>query len=321
VVGDGRYRVVDGAEGLISCASIAPHMGDGRGRGGFDEDDASFRYYRNAVERHWDPAGIDVERDLDRVAGLDESAFRALRRVLALFGAGETAVTEDLAPLAVVLDDVDAQLFVTTQLYEEAKHAEFFHRYWTRIVHPAEDRRGLERTDPTDPAWFNDAYEELFERNEAAMSRLLETDTPENRARAYCHYHLAVEGILAQTGYYGVQSAFDGDTEGLPELPGLVEGFSRIRSDEGRHVGFGMRQLKALVESGDVAPSLLSELTGELAALVQEAVSAATSEDGLALGPEELAAYAAERHADRMTQIVDASADVPDVEALTTLED
>jgi len=296
-------------------------MVDERERGGFDEDDGSFRYYRNAVERHWDPAAIDIERDLDRVAELDASAFDTLRRVLALFGAGETAVTEDLAPLAVVLEDVDAQLFVTTQLYEEAKHAEFFHRYWTRVVHPAEDRRGVERTEPTDPAWFNDAYEELFERNDAALARLLDDDTPENRARAYCHYHLAVEGILAQTGYYGVQSAFDGSTEGLPELPGLVEGFSRIRSDEGRHVGFGMRQLKALVGAGEVEPSLLHELTGELATLVQEAVSTATSEDGLALGPEELAAYAAEKHADRMNQIVDAAADVPDVEALTKLED
>ena len=289
--------------------------------GGIDEDASSFRYYRNAVSRHWDPVDVDLGADVDRVADLDAPAFDSLRRTLALFGAGEEAVTADLSPLAAVLEDVNDQLFVTTQLYEEAKHAEFFHRYWTRVVHAAEAQRGLERSNPRDGSWFNDAYDELFERNEAAMTRLLTDDTPENRARAYCHYHLAIEGILAQTGYYGVQTAFNGDAEGLPRLPGLVEGFSRIRSDEGRHVGFGMRKLKDLVAAGDVEPSSLHELTGELAMLVQDAVSAASTEDALTLGPEDLAAYAAEKHADRMDQIVNAAADVPDVETLTRLDE
>ena len=287
---------------------------------GIDEDASSFRYYRNAVSRHWDPVDVDLDADVDRVADLDAGAFDSLRRTLALFGAGEEAVTEDLSPLAVVLEDVNDQLFVTTQLYEEAKHAEFFHRYWTRVVHEAEDRRGLEHSDPRDPAWFNDAYDELFERNDAAMTRLLDDDTPENRARAYCHYHLTVEGILAQTGYYGVQTSFSGDVEGLPELPGLVEGFSRIRSDEGRHVGFGMRKLKDLVGTGAVSASLLHELTGDLAMLVQDAVSTAVDDDAVAMGGGDLASYAARKHAERMEQIVDAAKDVPDVETLTELD-
>jgi ribonucleoside-diphosphate reductase beta chain len=156
-------------------------------REGIDEDANSFRYYRNAVSRHWDPVDVDLTTDIDRVADLNAAAFDSLRRTLALFGAGEEAVTEDLPPLAVVLEDVNDQLFLTTQLYEEAKHAEFFHRYWTRVVHAAEDRRGLERSNPRDGSWFNDSYEELFERNEAAMTHLLTDDSPENRVRAYCH--------------------------------------------------------------------------------------------------------------------------------------
>jgi ribonucleoside-diphosphate reductase beta chain len=296
-------------------------MGNTFEPGGIDEASGSFAYYRNAVERHWDPATIDLSTDVDRVADLDAPAFDSLRTTLALFGAGETAVTEDLSPLAVVLEDVDDQLFVTTQLYEEGKHAEFFHRYWTRVIHAAEDARGVARSDPRDDAWFNDAYDELFERTETAMTRLLDDDTPENRARAYCHYHLTVEGILAQTGYYGVQQAFDGSTEGLPELPGLVEGFRRIRSDEGRHVGFGMRKLKALVESDEVEPSLLQDLTGELALLVQDAVTEAAGDEPMMTGPEDLSAYAAQKHGERMTQIVDAAHDVPDVETLTEIQD
>jgi ribonucleoside-diphosphate reductase beta chain len=285
---------------------------------GLDPSARSYRYYRNAVERHWDPATVDLSTDGKRLTGLDPERFDGLRRLLALFGAGETAVTEDLAPLAVVMEDVNDQLFLTTQLYEEAKHADFFDRYWREVIWPAEDDRGLDRSRPTDERWFNPAYEELFERNEAAMARLLTEDTPETRARAYCHYHLAVEGILAQTGYYGAEAAFSGDSAGV-ELPGLVEGFRKIRGDEGRHVGFGMAKLKELVGSGAVDPQLLTDLTTDLAGLVRESVSAAAVEGGVTEGTD-LAAYATEKHTDRLRQIVESDASLPDLEELVALD-
>lgn len=289
-------------------------------RASLEHDRRSFRYYRNAVERHWDPHEIDLEPDREAITEVPREAFYGLRETLALFGAGEEAVTEDLSPLAVVLEDVADQLFLTTQLYEEAKHADFFDRYWRTVITPEEDRRGLERSSPTDARWFNEPYDELFERNEAAMHRLLVEDTPENRALAYCHYHMAIEGILAQTGYYGVQTNFSGDFEELPRLPGLVEGFSSIRSDEGRHVGFGMWRLKHLVQEEGVDPELVTETVGELAALTQQIVGGA-SEDGVhGVEESELVSYAAEKHAQRMEQIVEASSEMPDVEELVRLE-
>jgi ribonucleoside-diphosphate reductase beta chain len=294
--------------------------------GRIDPGSRAYRYYRNAVERHWDPAAIDLAVDRDRVADLDPVAFDQLRTLLALFGAGEESVTEDLAPLAVVLEDVNDQLFLTTQLYEEGKHAEFFDRYWREVVHAAEDARGLDPTRPTDDRWFSDAYVELFDRNEAAMLRLLDDDTPENRARAYCHYHLTIEGILAQTGYYGAQSAFSGDAEHLPALPGLVQGFAKIRGDEGRHVGFGMAKLQALVADHGVEPSLLHELTGDLSVLVQEALGATRPDDpesaqAVEVREQDLVTYAAEKHSQRLTQILEDDAAIPAVEELVRIED
>jgi ribonucleoside-diphosphate reductase beta chain len=284
-----------------------------------DPDARGHRYYRNAVERHWDPGEIDLDVDRGRLASMDDYGFDQLRRTLALFGAGEQAVTEDLSSLAVALEDPDDQLFVTTQLYEEAKHADFFDRYWRTVVTPAERERGEVPTAPTDDRWFPDDYVELFECNDRAMHRLLEADTPENRAKAYCHYHLVIEGILAQTGYYGVQNSWDGSVPELPELPGLVEGFTKIRQDEGRHVGFGMAKLKALVESGAVEPALLHETVNELVPLTQGIVANSAEEDGPGAGPSELTEYASGRHTQRMQQIVDASADIPSVDELTRL--
>ncbi len=307
---------------IFSVAREAATMTTAFGPDGhIDPDSRSYRYYRNAVERHWDPGDIDLSPDTENIQQLDDATFTQLRGTLALFGAGEEAVTEDLSPLGVVLSDVNDQLFVTTQLYEEAKHADFFHRYWTEVVHPEEARRGQARSDPRDPDWYNDAYVELFERNDRAMHRLLDEDTPRTRAEAYCHYHLTIEGILAQTGYYGVQNSFDGTTPGVPELPGLVAGFSKIRSDEGRHVGFGMAKLKELVAADEVDPQDLYDLTTELAMLTQQVVSGAAREDGPGVGPSGLAAYAAEKHSERMSQITDDAAEIPDVSELVRIDE
>ena len=285
-----------------------------------DRDRQSYRYYRNAVERHWDPGAIDLEPDRTAIREIDDLAFDGLRETLALFGAGETAVTEDLAPLAVVLEDVSDQLFLTTQLYEEAKHADFFERYWRVVIDHEAERRGLEPSGPTDDRWFSEAYEELFARNERAMHRLLEADTPANRAAAYAHYHLAIEGILAQTGYYAVQHEFDGSVPGVPEHPGLVEGFRRIRSDEGRHVGFGMWQLQRLVRSGAVDGADLEWTVGELVGLIQRAVGVAADDDGTSLDPGDLATYAARKHRERMAQIVEDDRSIPSVEELVEID-
>jgi ribonucleoside-diphosphate reductase beta chain len=294
-----------------------------------DRESRGTRYYRNAVERHWDPLDIDLDADQGALIEALESEpdaeglFDGFRMGVARFGAGEQAVTEDLAPLATALDDIDDQLFITTQLYEEGKHTDHFDRYWREVIHPVEEELGFETSSPTDDKWFNDAYDDLFERNEEAMHRLLDDPTPENFARAYCHYHLVIEGILAQTGYYGMQQSYseDNHTE-LPHLPGLYEGFTLIRQDEGRHVGFGMAKLKELVSEKGVDPTLLDETVNELLPLVN--AIAANPDDqyvnDVGPSPEELQQFATEKHLQRMEQIKDAAEDVPDLESLTELE-
>ncbi len=280
----------------------------------YDPDARSQRYFRHAVEHHWDPHEIDLADDLVATAELSPQGFDLLRTTLARFGAGERAVTEDLAPLAVVLDDIDDQAFVTSQLYEEAKHLDFFDRYWREVVHSLEDDRGLDRTAPTADRWFNGDYTELFER---AMYRLIDDDSPKNRATAYCHYHLTIEGILAQTGYFGLTATY-GDDGPSPDLPGLVTGLAKIRGDEGRHVGFGMTKLKGLVETS-VEPSLLNETVNALLPLVAGTVPEGIAEAG-GMPENELVMYALEKHGERMRQVTTDEVDVPDVETLTSLE-
>ena len=297
-----------------------------------DHPQRGYRYFRNAVERHWDPYEIDLEQDLENLKEFDyegdeeEEYAGMLRTVLALFGAGEESVTEDLSPFGVVFEEIEDQMFITTQLYEEAKHTEFFDRYWREVIHPVEEELGLEQSSPTEDRWYSEEYDELFEREEEALHALLDDPSPEQQVRAHAHYHLTVEGVLAQTGYWGITKNFDG-TQGdeLPRLPGLVEGIANIRSDEGRHVGFGMAKIKEHLESGRVEPAVLDDVLADLLPLVQATVTDVFGDvdpdEFPGTDPGQVANYAIQKHQDRMEQITNVDAEIPGIDELVALDD
>jgi len=293
------------------------------------EDTVGGGYFRHAVYNHWDPyediSQELIEQDRERAMSMDgdEEEFFDVAQYLALFGAGEEAVTEDLAPLMIALGDINDQMFVSSQIYEEAKHTQFFDRYWREVIYPVAEERGWEKIAPTDQRFFPDGYIELFDRTEEAMQTLLTDDTPENRVRAYCHYHLVVESVLAQTGYYGITSSMsdsgsdDVAKEDLPHLDGLVKGISFIRSDEGRHVGFGMQKVQAHLAEDGVDEQIVRDTLQELMPLVAETVSA-TDE---VINPLPLVDYASEKLTRRIEIITDQQATIPDVEELVALDD
>jgi ribonucleoside-diphosphate reductase beta chain len=300
-----------------------------------DPDGRVGGYFKHAVYNHWDPYE-DIEQELieqDRRRMIeadeeiiDEEGFDDLRQTIALFGAGEEAVTEDLAPLAIAMDDINDQMFVSSQIYEEAKHTAFFDRYWREVINPVAEHHDLEVTNPTDDRYFMPAYNNLFDDTEAAMHRLLEEDTPENRVRAFCHYHLAVESVLAQTGYYGITSSFsDGggditldDVPEFPELEGLVKGVGFIRSDEGRHVGFGMYHVQEMLASGQVEEQVVQDVLQEQMPNIAGIVS--YSDSGF-IDPSALVEYASDKLTRRIEIITDSEADIPPVDELVKLDD
>ncbi|MFD1587091.1 ribonucleoside-diphosphate reductase [Halorientalis brevis] len=294
-----------------------------------DRESFAQGYFENAVYRHWGPyedvPEADLEADLEKFVEDEptEAEFDEFRTTIALFGAGEEAVTEDLMPLGLALDDIDKQMFVSSQIYEEAKHTQFFDRYWRNVIDPVAEELGYEVTSPTDQRYFGEAYVKLFDKNEAAMNRLLEADTPENRAKAYCHYHLVIESVLAQTAYFGLQSSFSdsgSDEVALREFPnlnGLVGGITKIRSDEGRHVGFGMNEVRRLIHDEGVDPEIvqdtLQSLMPHVAGIVQSAANVATD-------PVPLVEYSRDKLTRRVEILTESDAAVPPVDELVKIE-
>jgi ribonucleoside-diphosphate reductase beta chain len=294
-----------------------------------DPEDFAQGYFKHAVYNHWDPyediPQADLEADRRKMIADEptEAEFEELRKTLTLFGAGEEAVTEDLAPMAIVLEDINDQMFITSQLYEEAKHTQWFDRYWREVIDPIAEELGYERTVPTDQHYYNQDYIDLFAKNEAAMEQLLDEDTPETRAKAYCHYHLVVESVLAQTGYYGLTSTFSpqGDPDvpqrDFPHLEGLVQGITYIRSDEGRHVGFGMNKVRSLIHEEGVDPQIVRDTLMDL----MPHTAGILREFNTATNPVPLVTYARDKLTMRTDRLTDKSAEIPAVEELVRVDD
>ncbi len=238
-------------------------------------ESAYFDLYRKAKQLHWDPATIDLRADRDQwpVIQRDFAAERfpeQILRLTSLFYEGEESVTKTLAPFCSAVSrlglGIDKELFLTTQLYEEAKHFEFFARYFAEVfaVDGSITRQYLT---PAPQAVLVSDLEEVTER-------LRREDDPERLratfAEAITHYMGVVEAMLARTGYVGAHDALA--TRGW--LPGLQEGYRLIRRDEGRHVAFGMRCIAELTtahpELRPVVQDVFDRLLPNVLATVQE---------------------------------------------------
>ena len=203
--------------------------------------------YHKAKQLHWDPAAVDLSADRAQWARIkrEHEAERypeQILRLTSLFYEGEESVTRTLAPFCSAVSraglGVDKEMFLTTQLYEEAKHFEFFARYFAEVF---EEDGAITRgfITPAPQAVLLDDLEEVTERlrREEDPAALVATF-----AEAVTHYMGVVEAMLARTGYVGAHDALA--TRGW--LPGLQEGFRLIKRDEGRHVAFGMRVIAEL---------------------------------------------------------------------------
>ena len=210
----------------------------------------------------WDPAAIDLARDASDWASLGESERDLLRRVTALFQAGEESVVLDLLPLLVAIareGRLEEELFLTAWLWEEGKHTEFFRRFLDEAA-GAPDVSGLDT-----PSYRRIFHYEL----PAAMGALLEDPSPAAQARAVVTYTMIVEGVLAETGYHGYFTALERDGR----LPGLREGLALVKLDESRHIAYGVYVLSRLVQAD---PSLWDAVEARMNELLPVALGVVT---------------------------------------------
>ncbi len=185
----------------------------------------------------WDPAAIELDEDRADWSALNQLEREFLLRTLALFQAGEEAVTLELLPLIETVADegrIEEEMYLTSFLWEEAKHVEFFRRWLDEV---AEARGDLWR-------YATPSYVELFVHELPAAMKALKTDRSGTvQIRAVTTYNMIIEGVLAETGYHGFRQSLQENAL----LPGLLNGITLVARDESRHIRYGVYLLNRLI--------------------------------------------------------------------------
>lgn len=206
--------------------------------GGLRHDILPMRLYHKAKRLGvWDPRSIDFSQDMQDWQGFTDQERESILSLTALFQSGEEGVTLDLLPLILTMareQRLEEEMFLTTFLWEEAKHTEFFRRFLDEVAHETGD---LAR-------YHTASYRTLFyEELPKAMNALLTDHSPEAQVRASVTYNMIVEGVLAETGYYSYYNMLERNNV----LPGLRQGIGLLKRDESRHIAYGVYLISRLV--------------------------------------------------------------------------
>jgi ribonucleoside-diphosphate reductase beta chain len=190
--------------------------------------------------QHWASHEIDFSVDKDHWANFTEEERDYYIWGMSAFFVGEERVTTQFSGLVMAYEDESEEAFLTTQQVDEARHSQFFDRFYREVIgidDPSWDKRlGRVREE------LNDSFIELFDRAlvEANQRLVANPNDPEAKVDYVTTYHMVIEGTLALTG----QNFMTTYLEENDLLPGFVEGFKKVARDEHRHVAYGTWYLK-----------------------------------------------------------------------------
>lgn len=216
----------------------------------------------------WNPSDIDFSQDREDWQRLAAEERDLLLRLTALFQAGEEAVTLDILPLILTMareGRIEEELFLTTFLWEEAKHTDFFRRFLDEVAQADQD---LSRYHT--PSYHALVYTALPQ----AMGRLLTDPSPAVQAEASLTYNMIVEGVLAETGYH----AYFTILERHDLMPGQRQGVRLLKQDESRHIAYGIFLLSRLIAADaslwDLIENRMNDLVTHALGVIDEAFAA-----------------------------------------------
>ena len=204
--------------------------------------------YQRWERQQWSAHTLDFATDRQQWNALGPYLQEQLEMIFSGFFVGEQAVTDTLSPILMGAPHEEDRWFLSTQVVDEARHAYFFARFFSEVVHEG-DTLGAVMT----RAWrwtASDAYDQVFGPGGALVSTTeavrLDPGDAAKWVQAVTVYHLMVEGILALVGQRLVLRLL----RRIDLLPAFRAGFTAVTRDESRHVNYGIWALRRAVRDG-----------------------------------------------------------------------
>jgi ribonucleoside-diphosphate reductase beta chain len=248
-------------------------------------------YYR-WERQQWEAGSIDFSEDRRQwKEDFTPEQRRSFLWGLSSFYVGEEQVTHTLVPFVDAAPNEEQQVFLTTQLVDEARHTIFFDRFYSEALDEAgtDMKTRLERQTERLNSGFRTLLMEMLPA--AAEKIRVQRGNLDALVEGIVLYHIVIEATLALTGQRFLLNY--AREENI--LPGFRQGFTAVARDESRHVNFGVRFLKEAVAKdaryGDV-------IRGALATMIPVSMTVLEPPDGdmsyfdpLPYGPDDLTAF------------------------------
>jgi ribonucleoside-diphosphate reductase beta chain len=227
--------------------------------------------YRHWEEQQWSPFDIALARDAEQWQGMDAEDQSLVFWALSSLMVAEERITTKFSGLVGAYGTEEEATFLATQQVDEARHMQFYARYQDEVVaDPAaigtHVDRARELLSPAFATIFDQALVQAHERLTAESANVAA------KVDFVTTYHIVIEGTLGLTAFNFITGYLDRSQQ----LPGFVEGYSRIHHDEQRHIAYGTWFLRDAVRD---EPALADNVRGTLRALLPAVAQALTPPD------------------------------------------
>src|SRR3954465_14575097 len=152
--------------------------------------------------QQWQSQAIDLERDKEQWAQIPEEEKEDPLWGLSSFFVGEERVTTQFSGLVMAYEDEREEAFLTTQQVDEARHMQFFDRYYREVFGLDEERIQDRLTRVRENV--TDAFVKLFDEVlvEEGQRLIKDPSDMDAKVRFVTTYHMVIEGTLALTGQH-----------------------------------------------------------------------------------------------------------------------
>jgi ribonucleoside-diphosphate reductase beta chain len=199
--------------------------------------------------QQWATQDLDFSQDrIDWHERIPEQERYQRMYGLSSFFIGEQKVADELGPIMRAAPTEQQRIFLCTQIADEARHVQFFDRFFSEVGIIEGSEELAQRLEALDEH-LNESFKTLFEDLlKSRVDRLgQEPGDRDALVEAVALYHMVIEGMLALTGQHFIIDY----NERVGTLPGFVEGFSNVARDEHRHIAFGVRFLTDCVNEDE----------------------------------------------------------------------
>ncbi len=224
----------------------------------------------------WNPFEVDLSRDQEQWARMEERDRGLIHWVLASLMVAEERITTKFSGLVGAHGSEEEASFLATQQVDEARHMQFYARFQDEVIaDPAKVAEHVTRSrEHISPAFRQIFDVELVGAHEELVAH---PDDLATKVRFVTLYHLILESTLGLTTFRFVTDYMK-DRE---LLPGFVDGYSKIHHDETRHIGYGVWFLRESVrEEPEVAAEAIREMLRRLLPSVAQSLAPSEDPDG-----------------------------------------